>query len=512
MTTGAAVAPRPMRSEPADVSGDDRSLVPLALLGPVLAVVGYRLVLLVARNLGTRLDLVQLLGLAAASVVLLVVAARLLAVRVGPARAGFGVAVWFFLIASPFWSVLGASTGSRAIAIAAGLGIPLLVSALFTWLYQPTFRWVSGLFLLLMLGQGAVPPLVGHLGAADQQLDVGAGLFGDPARQQDMVVLVLDEYARSDVLESEFGFDNGEFEASLAAMDIVPVPRALANYTFTVASVPSMMTGSYPVTPGQDYSTKARRQLTEAMGGDNPMVRDLQSIGYRYTHIESPHADSRCVSTVDECVSNGLFDETTMAWLQLDTYLGFVTTTYGHPFPRQADEALGRLRSVLEDTSTNDDPDLVFAHVLAPHFPYTLDADCEQATPLGGSEHYPAQIQCINDLVLEALDGVVDDTVVVVTGDHGWIDVEDLIRPADEWSPDEIDQRLRVFSAAKLGQDCAPPADDATLAVIMHHALACALGLQPEPPVDRAFLVETFPLESSGVIEVDMATLREPSN
>ncbi len=202
-----------------------------------------------------------------------------------------------------------------------------------------------------------------------------------------------------------------------------------------------------------------------------------------------------------------------MAWFESIPGTGLVTMAWGHPFPNTADDVLANLSVVLDEAALNDRPDFVYAHVLSPHFPFELDASCERHQMFDKDNTYVGQVRCVNDMVLEALDGSIDDAVVIVTGDHGSIDDRGVLDgdPAD-WDEIDIRQRLGVFSAVKLAPGCTRPDDDATLAVIFHLAAVCALGTEPNPPAERTFIVEGIPTDADGVREIDLEELRSTSS
>ena len=482
----------------------------LALAGPSAAVVAHRAVSLVVSNPGTRIDVVQVVLLAVVTLGVLVALGRaLVAAGLDPDRTGFGLAVAFYFSRSPVWVLLVVGAGQLWLVRLFVVVVPIILGVAAYRAYIPFVRPVLMMFFavsaVLQVGTAVVDR------PAEAGVEVGAPGFAAPTRTGDLVILVLDEYARGDTLQAEHGHDNGPFEAGLDELGIGVVPGAVANYTRSAASISSLLSGSYPVLPGRSYTEADRRRLTSIIGGDGPLVAWLRAQGYRYTHIEGPWTDARCGSGVDVCHSTGWFDETTITWFQANPYAGMVSMTYGHPFPRRAAPTLAQLRQTVAEASTNGEPDLVFAHVVSPHFPYSLSARCHHRVVGQGDEPYADQIECVNELVLAALADITeatDELVVVVTGDHGKGDLGRVVGPAEGWTDEEVRSRLQVFSALKTLPDCPRPGDDATLVVIIDHAVACAIGVEPRGLDERAYIIEDFPIEAGGIVEVDLDVIR----
>lgn len=495
-------------SEPSATDLPLRSIVP-----PIVIMVAYHTYILVAGNLGSRIDLGQLVLLAGATLILLVIlAVALWKAGLDGSRIGFAVAAFFWLSTQSTWFAVGALTGSLFGAVCVALAIPIAGTAACYKLRTPAFRTLVFAFIVLSGSLPTIAPIARFV-ASKPTVEPPAIEFGVPTESRDLIVIVLDEYARGDALVEDYGFDNRDFTEALRQEGIDVVPQAWANSSRTITSIATALSGRHLIEPGQTYNLRDRRRITAMVGGENPLAAVLQANDYRYTHIEGPAVDVECSSAPDVCIGNGLIDETTTAWLQSNPYVGLVTWSFGHPFPNSANDILGSLRSVVEGAATNDRPDFVYAHVLSPHIPWEMDASCQRHQMFAEGNTYVGQVQCVNRLVLEALAGSVDDAVVIVTGDHGTVDDRSVLDgDPGNWTWTDIRQRLGVFSAVKLAPECSKPDDDATLAVIFHLAAACALGVEPDPPVERTFIVEGIPTDADGVLEIDLDELRRSTS
>ena len=479
------------------------------VVGPIAVIVSYRAYVVVIGNLGSRVNLVQVLVLAVATLIVLVgFAGALLRAGLDGRRVGFAVAAFFWLSTQSTWFLVGAFTGSLGGAVLAALSIPLAGTAASYQLRNPAFRTLILSFIVLSGSLPTLGPAVSIL-SSPPTVEPAPMDLGLPTEYRDLIVVVLDEYARNDALVDDYGFDNQEFTDALADEGIDVVPQAWANSSRTTTSLATALSGQYLVEPGQTYGIRDRRRIAAMIGGDNPLADMLRANGYRHTHIEGPAVDVECSSGPDVCVGNGLLDETTTAWFQSNPYVGLATWSLGHPFPNTAEDILGTLETVVEEAAANDQPDFVYAHVLSPHIPLELDESCQRHQMFDENNTYVGQVRCVNQLVTAALAGSVEDAVVIVTGDHGAIDDRSVLDGDPTlWTQTDIRQRLGVFSAVKLTPECARPSDDATLAVIFHLAAACALGVEPDPPPERTFIVEGVPTDADGVMEIDLDELR----
>ena len=131
------------------------------------------------------------------------------------------------------------------------------------------------------------------------------------------------------------------------------------------------------------------------------------------------------------------------------------------------DRALDQF-DILRDLagSPANSPRLVYAHIGLPHPPFLLDAQCEGwdnpdpdewgITP-DLSEPYLMQLRCVNRQVselIEAIDRSNPDTVVVITGDHGVHLHGQWYVPAEQWTPEIIEESTATLSAYRLPTGC----------------------------------------------------------
>ena len=116
----------------------------------------------------------------------------------------------------------------------------------------------------------------------------------------------------------------------------------------------------------------------------------------------------------------------------------------------------------LEDTASRDGPDFVFAHITAPHPPYVFNADGsfpthEEVDNRPERDSYVAQVQWVNQRVLQAIDTLMDhdpgepDPIIVLQADEGPFPPGFTANESGfEWleaSPRDIQQKYGILNA-----------------------------------------------------------------
>jgi hypothetical protein len=122
-----------------------------------------------------------------------------------------------------------------------------------------------------------------------------------------------------------------------------------------------------------------------------------------------------------------------------------------------------------ERLSSNDTPDVVFAHIMAPHPPFLLKADCSLrndvdrpsksflTTPDELDERaarYEEQVACLDDFMIDFSSRVAPDSVVIFLSDHGTDRRNQVPVPADQWGPEELGERMQILLAVRQPGNC----------------------------------------------------------
>lgn len=314
----------------------------------------------------------------------------------------------------------------------------------------------------------------------------------------DIFLFVLDGYPRTDTLRTEFGFDNGGFEADLDRMGFRVAPDAEANYNKTWLTMASMLSGSYvhehldPTVPVGGLGDQSRR--LHGVINDAPVLDYLRQRGYRIISIPSqvrttdvtidvevrspPGLSTLEVSLVSRSLIGRLLPEFT-ADLLIEDVRNYITA---------------QMRLVETEVTPQETPRLVLTHFLTPHPPFVLGQEADylhRCFPVCGiwsttvddtglsEEEYAArmaaQVDALNDMMTDALREIVDanpDAVVIVLSDHG-----------ARHQLDAFDEHFRAFFAARTPEQPATYGGEISPVNVFRRFLSAYFGeVAPDVP------------------------------
>jgi len=263
----------------------------------------------------------------------------------------------------------------------------------------------------------------------------------------DIYYIVLDGYARSDVLRDIYGYDNEPFLAALRELGFYVADESRSNYTQTALSLAATLNMTYlddlAATMGPDTDDRgplgemirrsAVREYLEGLG----YITVAYSSGYDLTEIRDAH---RYIIPPTRGVT---LPETLLLWFSVVRGVEPLYDALGQgPTELAYAEHRDRIRGVLEllpQTARMPGPVFVLAHVVCPHPPFVFDAEGNPLTPAhefswGDGTHYPgsredylagypAQVAYLNSVVPGMVREIVESSdrpvVVVLQADHG---------------------------------------------------------------------------------------------
>ena len=283
--------------------------------------------------------------------------------------------------------------------------------------------------------------------------------------------IVLDGYPRADILRRDFDFDNAAFLENIERRGYTVQSRATSNYATSLDSVANTVGMSYRLTPGPPMGAAPTPLDRYAMvRGRNASVAQFRRFGYRYVHFSSGYDNmTLCSNEPDACVtgSRGL-DEVDVALLSRTPYMdeslprGRLTAANEQAFVRGSVADLEAKLPLIQEVPA---PFFVYAHILMPHPPMRVDAECREipARPdlrtwdPGNRGKFTDQIACVNRQTLQLLDRLAStdpEALVVVQADHGSAFSQPFARPHDQWTPEQAEERFAILSAVKLPGSC----------------------------------------------------------
>jgi hypothetical protein len=333
-----------------------------------------------------------------------------------------------------------------------------------------------------------------------------------PGPARNVYLIVLDEYANADVLQTVFGFDNTPFLDSLRALGFHVPASVGSNYAHTTLSLPSLLNAAhiYPAAREiPDGSTDP--SLMNFLLARNRVARFFQARGYRYVFFPSswwgatrsnPFADSVVHVSSGFNLDRELTRTEFRRVLRRQTILDYVyrDEPWDGEFVRRTLEGVERLPSV-------NGPVFAFAHVLNPHWPYVFDRSCRtppRAQRLDPKVSYIGQLQCLNGLVLATVTRLIRDSdvppVILLQGDHGsamrahWMKTRRSL-PAEGVPATAAWERFNAFGAYYLPDGGAAAfGDTVTVVNVLGNVLRRYFGAElPPEPNDHYLSVEPAP-------------------
>jgi hypothetical protein len=261
----------------------------------------------------------------------------------------------------------------------------------------------------------------------------------------DIYYIILDGYAREDVLREMYGEDNQPFLEGLSGLGFYVADEAHTNYVQTILSLASSLNLTYLDGQVRQWGEDSRnRKLPSDMIAHSLAQAFLESRGYRtvevasgYFPTELPDAEVRLGS--DPPYSLNAYEQ---FWVQHTPFQVFIPTdeqgqpVWGYAAHR---ERLVEGFDRLAQLSGEDGPKFVFAHILAPHPPFVLREDGLPIEPdrlynIGDGGHYAGtdeeyvsgyagQVRYVNRRLMEVLPLLIKNSnrpvIIVLQGDHG---------------------------------------------------------------------------------------------
>ena len=252
-------------------------------------------------------------------------------------------------------------------------------------------------------------------------------MWAKTASSPDIYYIVLDKYARHDVLKTHFDYDNSPFIDYLTNAGFYVAKRARCNYLGTDWSLSSSLNYDYLDT----LLRAARQKPTYATRGrvwNSRICRVLKDKGYKYIQLDSGWHVTQASPYADIVMPRSVFDLTELERVFIDRSVLRV------PFEHQLDAYLRRrtLRQFddLVRISRIKEKTFTFAHIVCPHGPYVFDRQGNMpATRTGhGTEEsklYVNQLHYTNKLVRQTVDSIMANShvppIIILQSDHGCV-------------------------------------------------------------------------------------------
>jgi hypothetical protein len=370
-------------------------------------------------------------------------------------RAAFATSLWTILFAS--YGHLINTILDKKVSIPSNyvLALWLFLAAFFLWLASrkrihffsasASLNLIAAVLLAYPLYQ-VISTQVDHTLAtrAAQQVQ-SASTISEPTIQEnlpDIYYFILDSYARVDLLQQAYNYDNSTFLNDLEKMGFYIANCSQSNYMRTDIALATALNMDYLQNLGDKFTadTYNRAPLYELL--KHSLVRDtLEAAGYKTIAYATGFPWSELDdATVFESPSPLWSDLTEFEELLLNTTLARVLEDSGKINPFQISSQHYRERTSyifdsLPEVVKMPGPKFVFMHVISPHPPFVYGPDGEPTDPaefLNTDGKYPPakyalgytnQVTYINGKVEQAITRLINDSsippVIIIQGDHG---------------------------------------------------------------------------------------------
>jgi hypothetical protein len=447
--------------------------------------------------------------LALAAVCLLKVVFRRSALsRLANSVAAFLFAFFSFDVFSTALSTLVPITNTWAIVGAWAVAAALVVAAAWRWSGHPQ---VSLVLFVAVLAMAAVPAgkLLAFEVALRNQQQSAAGETATGAALQErpnIYMFLLDGYARADRLKELFEFDNSPFLDFLKRRGFYVVERATANYPTTWLSVASTMQMRYVQTEDMPPYTSVA-PLHKVMKGENAVVQALRRHGYKYVYVANGHQYYDCPGLEQLCIegphSRPLLGDMEINLLKSTPVHSVVMKLRPGLIVRPFLRSLTQVSEVADSIATIQlkPPLYVYAHLLVPHPPFILDAECKPTgqtnislkgwneLPMSGYTDY---LQCVNRQIGELVARIVakeKDAIIIIQGDHGTSFFMNWKAALKDWPRKGVLERLSPLNAIRLPERCAGTLyPTMSLVNTFRVVFACLEGRQPDLLPDISYI------------------------
>lgn len=319
--------------------------------------------------------------------------------------------------------------------------------------------------------------------AASRQLRLEEG---DPA--PDIYYIILDAYARSDVLREQFDYDNSSFISFLKEQGFYVAEESVSNYLRTTLSLGSSLNMNYLDHLGLDLSRVWETQYMQEPISHSAVRSGLESIGYAIVSMPSGYRPTEILDVdlyltpnmpeLEALEASGAFNafegilvQTTAARIVTD--LDALRHT---PVREFVAERLKNRKEITREIVLSafgqlgeipriPGPKLVFVHIVSPHEPYMFGPNGENiidteaytlanTSPENELQLYLDQLTYITSKVQQTISAIlsrsVTPPVIIMQADHG----PGFEMDWDDPDPAALRTRMSILNAYLLPYGC----------------------------------------------------------
>jgi hypothetical protein len=310
---------------------------------------------------------------------------------------------------------------------------------------------------------------------------------------EDILLIIVDSYPMLAVANDWFGHDTSVLEQVLRSAGFEVPDVSWSHNTYTGLALPSIL----QVDQIADESPKGewgnRRERYEIIGGKNFVVGTLRNAGFQYTHVEGGWNGASCIE-VDVCLDSTWLNEANWNLLSSSLANDFLVSELGSIAVGNTLRVVDHLRGL--NVFGDGHYDFVFAHMMLPHQPFVVDAECHvlplnrRTDPIDEYRPLRQQLACVDSLLMDVVTRLDSNTAVLIAGDHGMRTRDQVAAPSAKWNDADIAERLGALLAYRLPEGCQEPEIASNLHA-MRAIMACSVTAQI-PSNAAGFLIGEF--------------------
>ncbi|MFC1736175.1 sulfatase-like hydrolase/transferase [Candidatus Hydrogenedentota bacterium] len=297
---------------------------------------------------------------------------------------------------------------------------------------------------------------------------------GFAGSKPDIYYIILDGYAREDVLRQFYGYDNAPFLDFLRRHGFYIADQARANYSRTNLSLASSLNFTYLqkfVENNNLVKSRDMKPLRVAIYG-NRVMAFLKRFGY------TTYAYGSGIFRTNFTGADKFFKSKTILNDFENTLLGntpihrlMYKFALGSPYDRHRESLLATLEDLAEAPAFPS-PKFVFAHFICPHPPFVFTADGSPAHPANPNyaftdgntaigpfltqeeyrQGYREQLHYLNTRLMKTIDRLLQDdpdAIVIIQSDHG----PGMTLDWESAEKTNMKERLSILNAIRFPDD-----------------------------------------------------------
>ncbi len=302
--------------------------------------------------------------------------------------------------------------------------------------------------------------------------------------------IILDQYARKDILQNILNFDNTAFLNQLKKRDFFVSVNSHSNYNRTGLTLSTSF--------NMNYYTEVNTYNNYLITQNSKSHSIFKDNSYDFIFVESGgNSEIACSGKENYCIKSGNFGDDVALFIKMTPIWRLMRTQYFNIYRyfeslyvlTDLDHAIEMAILKYKDI---DKKYFLFAHILSPHEPQRFNEDCSKYLVLNpelghpSSSQYLTDLPCLNEQVIKTIDYILEndqtDPIILLQSDHGISHEMQGIIASDKLI------RLKNLMTFKLPNNCKKYYYDTISPVNnMHLVFSCLTDKKPNFVKDKYF-------------------------